>query len=60
MRADVCRGLEFMGIRLDENKNGIRGQEAILSAPDSRTTVMVVPTDEEFMIASDTQAILKK
>jgi acetate kinase len=60
MRADVCHGLEFMGIRLDESKNSIRGQEAILSAPDSKTTVMVVPTDEEFMIASDTQAILKK
>jgi acetate kinase len=60
MRADVCRGLEFMGIRLDESKNGVRGQEAILSAPDSRTTVMVVPTDEEYMIAFDTQTILKK
>ncbi|MDR2120126.1 MAG: acetate kinase [Tannerella sp.] len=58
MRADVCRGLEFMGIRLDESKNSVRGQEAVISTPDSATTVIVVPTDEEYMIAADTQAIL--
>ncbi|MDR1746953.1 MAG: acetate kinase [Tannerella sp.] len=61
MRSEVCRNMEYMGIRLDESKNdGMRGQEMVISAPDSRVTVMVVPTDEEYMIASDTEAILTK
>ncbi|MDR1779881.1 MAG: acetate kinase [Tannerella sp.] len=60
-REYVCTFLEFMGIKLDVAKNSsIRGKEAVISAPDSRVTVMVVPTDEEFMIASDTKAILEK
>ncbi|MDR1645596.1 MAG: acetate kinase [Tannerellaceae bacterium] len=60
-REVVCSGMEFMGIRLDNEKNtGMRGEEKIISAPDSRVTVMVVPTDEEYMIASDTMEILSK
>ncbi|MDR1330880.1 MAG: acetate kinase [Tannerella sp.] len=58
LRAEVCSGMEFMGIRLDEERNSVRGEEAIISSPDSGTTVMVVPTDEEYMIASDTKEIL--
>jgi acetate kinase len=58
-REAVCSGMEFMGIRLDREKNtGMRGEEIIISTPDSRVTVMVVPTDEEYMIASDTMEIL--
>ncbi len=58
-RAAVCRDMEFMGIQLDLEKNdGMRGEEMIISTPDSKVTVMVVPTDEEFMIASDTLNIL--
>jgi acetate kinase len=58
-REAVCSGMEFMGIRLDKGKNnGMRGEEMIISAPDSLVTVMVVPTDEEYMIASDTMDIL--
>lgn len=60
-RGSVCRNMEFMGIKLDENlNNGMRGKEMIISLPDSKVTVMVVPTDEEFMIASDTMDILSK
>ena len=60
-RSDVCANMEFMGIKLDEAKNiGLRGQEMVISAPDSKVTVMVVPTDEEFMIAKDTVEILCK
>jgi acetate kinase len=57
-REYVCSYMEFMGIRIDRAKNNARGREAIISTPDSKVTVMVVPTDEEYMIASDTQAIL--
>ncbi|MDR1500186.1 MAG: acetate kinase [Tannerellaceae bacterium] len=58
-REAVCSGMEFMGISIDRKKNnGMRGEEMIISAPGSRVTVMVVPTDEEYMIASDTVDIL--
>jgi acetate kinase len=53
--------MEYMGIRLDAAVNdGMRGEEKVLSTPDSKVTVIVVPTDEEYMIASDTQMILEK
>lgn len=58
-REKVCSGLEFMGIKLDLNKNNeIHGDEAIISASDSKVKVVVIPTDEEFMIASDTMKIV--
>lgn len=60
MRSEVCKGMQFMGIELDEKINGqIRGEEAVISTPESKTKIVVVPTDEEFMIASDTMGILK-
>jgi acetate kinase len=60
MRAETCKGLEFMGVKIDEAKNEtIRGKEAIISTPDSKVTVVVIPTDEELMIASDTMALVK-
>ncbi|MDR1335502.1 MAG: acetate kinase [Tannerella sp.] len=59
LRAEVCRNMEFMGIRLDEHINsGVHGRETLVSTPDSAVKVIVVPTDEEYMIASDTQMIL--
>ena len=59
-RSEVCEGLEFMGVKIDLQKNKVRGEEAIISADDSKVTVAVIPTDEELMIASDTLAILNK
>lgn len=60
-RSAVCKDMEFMGIEFDVEKNdGLRGEEVVLSLPNSRVKVMVVPTDEEFMIASDTMEILSK
>ena len=60
MREEVCKGLEFMGVKIDVAKNAtIRGEEAIISTPDSKVTVVVIPTDEELMIASDTMALVK-
>ena len=59
MREEVCKGLEFMGIKIDAAKNAtIRGEEAVISTPDSKVKVVVIPTDEELMIASDTMALL--
>ncbi|MDR2385569.1 MAG: acetate kinase [Tannerella sp.] len=58
-RAEVCKDMQFMGIVFDEEKNkGERGREIILSKPESSVTVMVVPTDEELMIASDVRIVL--
>ena len=57
MRAEVCRDMEFMGVKVDEALNAtIRGKEAVISTPDSK--VVVIPTDEELMIASDTAALV--
>lgn len=59
MREDVCRNMEYMGVKLDVEKNKtIRGEEAIISTPDSKVTVCVIPTDEELMIATDTMNLL--
>lgn len=59
-RSEVCKGLEFMGISIDKTINDkIHGKEAIISASDSKVKVVVIPTDEELMIASDTITILK-
>lgn len=58
-REDICKGLEFMGVRLDlDMNNQIHGDEAIISLPESKVKVVVIPTDEEFMIASDTMQIV--
>lgn len=59
-RFEVCEGLEFMGIKIDAEKNKVRGEEAIISSDDSKVTVTVIPTDEELMIASDTMSILNE
>ena len=61
LRADICRGLEFLGIEIDEAVNATaRGREAVISSPSSRVKVVVVPTDEEIVIARDTQALVSK
>lgn len=58
-RQDVCEGLEFMGIDFDKEKNTkLRGKEAVISKPGSKVTVMVVPTNEELVIAQDTFEIV--
>ena len=57
-RKKVLAGLEFMGVKIDLTNADIKGEELILSAPDSRVKVLVVPTDEELMIAKDTFEIV--
>ena len=60
-REAICKDLEFLGIDFDKQLNdGVRGKEVIISKKDSRVIVMIVPTNEEFVIASDTCAIVEK
>lgn len=57
-REGATQGLEFMGVKMDETKNrSCRATEAILSADDSQVTVCCIPTDEELMIALDTESL---
>ena len=59
-RWGACEGLEFMGVKLDAERNKVRGEEAVISTDDSKVKVVVIPTDEELMIASDTLSILQE
>jgi acetate kinase len=59
-REKVCKSFSYMGLKIDEALNsGSRGKEVLLSMPDSSVKVVVIPTDEEYMIASDTMEIIK-
>jgi len=58
-RANIVKGLEFMGIKIDEAKNKVRGEETDVSADDATVRTLVIPTNEELMIAMDTAAIVK-
>ena len=59
LRADVCAPLAFMGVEIDKEANAARGVEAVISTAESKVKVVVVPTDEELMIARDTAALVK-
>ena len=58
VRGEVCEYLGFLGLTIDPVSNEIRGEDVIISTPDSKVCVMSVPTDEELMIARDTRAIV--
>ena len=56
----IGENMEFFGIKMDAEANaGVRGSNAVISAPDSKVKVVVIPTDEEYMIASDTYELVK-
>ncbi len=57
-RKDICDKLQFLGLSIDDDKNNIRGKETIISTEDSKVKVLVIPTDEELMIAKDTEEIV--
>ena len=59
MRERICQNLEYLGVKIDPEKNGVRGKEAIISTDDSKVTVWVIPTNEELMIAQDTAELVK-
>ena len=59
-RANVCNPLRFMGVEIDDAANDANnGDEGIISTPNSAVKVVVIPTDEEYMIAKDTEAIIE-
>ena len=58
-KEDIASGLEFMGVKMDAEANNTRGKEAVISAADSKVKVLLIPTNEELMIAMDTAAIVK-
>jgi acetate kinase len=58
-RMEACSGLEFLGVKMDAERNNTRGEEALISAPDSKVQVWVVPTDEEIVIARDTMELVQ-
>lgn len=58
LRLAICRNLEFAGIRLDENKNQVRGREEKISAVESSAEIWIVPTNEELIVARQTQGVL--
>ena len=60
LREKICQGLEYMGVKVDSEKNKVRGQEAVVSTDDSKVKVFIIPTNEELMIAMDTAALCQK
>ena len=58
-RMAIASGLEFMGVKMDAEKNDVRGKEAVISADDSKVKVLLIPTNEELMIAMDTMNLVK-
>ncbi len=58
-RLEIGSDLEFMGVKMDAEANKCRGKEQVISAADSRVKVLLIPTDEELMIARDTAALCK-
>jgi len=59
-RMEACSGLEFLGVKMDAEANNCRGEEKLISAPDSKVQVWVVPTDEEIVIARDTMELVQQ
>jgi len=60
LRARIMTGLEFLGLKLDPEKNNVRGKEAIISTDDSPRQILVIPTNEELVIATDTARIVSE
>ena len=60
IRKGICEQLRFMGVEIDTEANNIRSEEKLISKPESKVKVYVIPTDEELMIAKETQRLVKK
>ena len=60
MREVVCDGLTYLGVQLDKSKNNVRGKEGDLAVADSPVRILLVPTNEELMIARETKEIALK
>ena len=58
IRKGICEQLKFMGVELDNEKNQIRSEEKLISKDTSKVKVYVIPTNEELMIAKETQRLI--
>ncbi|MTI67577.1 MAG: acetate kinase [Firmicutes bacterium] len=58
MREAICSDLEYMGIQIDKEKNDVRGKDTVVNTEDSKVKVIVIPTNEELMIARDTENLI--
>ena len=59
IRKKICKNLEFMGLIIDEEKNNIRGEEVLITKPESKIRAYIIPTNEELVIARDTKALVE-
>ena len=59
LRKNVCANLGYLGVKIDDERNNVRGEERIISTDDSKVKVLLVPTNEELAIARDTLALVK-
>ena len=59
IRKGICENLEFLGVKVDDERNNVRGEERLISSDDSKIKVYVIPTDEELMIAKQTLELIK-
>lgn len=59
VREKICKQLEFMGVEVDEEKNNIRGELTVISKDSSKIKVYIIPTNEELMIAKETENLIK-
>lgn len=60
IRENICKDLEFLGIKMDVEKNKVRGKEVDVSAADSKIKIFIIPTNEELVIARDTVRLSPK
>ena len=60
VRKKICENLEFMGLMLDEDKNTIRGEEILITKPESKLKAYIIPTNEELVIARDTKKLVEE
>jgi len=59
MREAICADLDNLGITIDHDKNNVRGKETVISKDGAKVAVLLIPTNEELMIAKDTVSIVK-
>ncbi len=59
IRKGICEQLEFMGVEIDSEANNVRSEEKVISKPSSKVKIYVIPTNEELMIAKETQRLVK-
>ncbi len=60
IRADICKYLEYMGVKIDAQRNAVKGEEVLISTDDSKVQVWVIPTNEELVIARETLRLVNK